>query len=102
MHMEADSPGASFSCMRRQIITSRNRAPPMTVYLEKQRQLQRMRDGSDDLKTLQSAKLSQDKASAAQLAPEDITQFHYSFLEVEKSIQPMGSIISDKQSNNLG
>lgn len=82
MTMEADSFGASFSSMRRRIITSRNRAPPMTVYLEQQRKIQRQRSGEDELKSLKQIKIEIESRQNKPLAPGDITHFNYSFMSV--------------------
>lgn len=93
MHMEADSPGSSFSCMRRRIITSRSRAPPMTFFLEQQRQLARQRSGGDDLKLLKKAKNAIDEREASSNAPEDMTHYNYSFMAVEESMVPTESAV---------
>lgn len=82
MRMEGDTPGASFSCMRRRIIASRNRAPPMTVYLEQQRKLQRQRSGEDELKRLKEGTKEVESRQGKVMAPQDITHFNYSYVSV--------------------
>lgn len=93
MHMEGDSPGASFSCMRRRIIASRNRAPPMTVYLEQQRKMQKERSGENDLKTLKQAKTAIEKKNVKTAAPGDITHFSFEYLSVENDMIPSESAV---------
>jgi WD40 repeat protein len=84
MHMEGDSPGAAFSCMRRRIITSRSRAPPMTIYLEQQRGLAQQRTGQDDLKRLKQAqKAIETREGKTSQAPGDISHYHHSFQTLE-------------------
>ena len=102
MNMEGNSPGASFSCMRRRIITSRNRAPPMTMYLEQQRKLQKQREGQYDMKNLKHASNEMAQFNATSTAPDDLTHFNYKFIEIEDSIQPSQSAVTENHSSSLG